>query len=78
MSESKVIAKIVVSLHEDGLIGIDIPEGTESISYEATEDILRRAHQRMLENRLIASAANALLRAQQPAEGEIVDAPNQV
>lgn len=76
MSESKVVAKIVVSLHEDGLIGIDIPEAAEGISYEATEDILRRAYQRMLENRLIASAANAVLRAQQPVEGENGDAAN--
>ena len=76
MSESKVVAKIVVSLQEDGLIGIDIPEGTGNISYEATEDILRRAYQRMLENRLIASAANAVLRAQQPVEGENGDAVN--
>lgn len=76
MSESKVVAKIVVTLHEDGLIGIDIPEETNNISYEATEDILRRAYQRMLENRLIASAANTILRAQKPAEGENGDAVN--
>lgn len=76
MSESQAVVKIIVSLHDSGLIGIDVPEGSENISYEATEDILRRAHQRMLENRLIASAANAILRAQQPAEGASGDATN--
>ena len=60
----QVVGSVLVSLMDTGLITIDSPDGAPSIGYEATEDLIRRAYQRMVENRLISSSVGALLQAQ--------------
>lgn len=64
-TENKTLAGIVVTLKENGLITIDALEGYSAIAYEETEELLRKAHQRMVENRIIANTINALTKAQQ-------------
>lgn len=60
----QVVGSVLVSLMDTGLITIDSPEGTPTIGYEATEDLIRRAYQRMVENRIISNSVSALLQAQ--------------
>jgi len=59
----QVLGSVVISLMETGLITIDTPEGAPTIGYEATEDLLRRAYQRMVENRIVSNSVSALLQA---------------
>lgn len=59
-----VIGTVTISLLDSGLITVDTPEGAPSIGYEATEDLVRRAYQRMVENRIISNSVSALLQAQ--------------
>lgn len=74
----QVIGSVVISLMETGLITIDTPEGAPNIGYEATEDLVRRAYQRMVENRIVSNSVNALLQAQaaQAQQGVGQDAAN--
>ncbi len=60
----QVVGSVLVSLMDTGLITIDTPEGAPTIGYEATEDLLRRAYQRMVENRIVSNSVSALLQAQ--------------
>ena len=81
IQQPTVIGSVVVSLLDSGLISVDAPDGAPSIGYDATEDLLRRAYQRMVENRLISSSVSALLQAQaaqSQSQGSSLDAFNQV
>lgn len=69
-NENKTVAGVVVTLKENGLISIDAVEGYNPIAYEETEELLRKAHQRMVENRIIANTINALVRSQETAAAE--------
>ncbi len=60
----QVLGSVVISLMDTGLITIDTPEGAPTIGYEATEDLVRRAYQRMVENRIVSNSVSALLQAQ--------------
>jgi hypothetical protein len=62
--ELEVIGAVVISLKSNGLITIDSVEGAPNIGYEATEDLIRRAYQRMVENRIVSNSVTALLQAQ--------------
>ncbi len=60
----QALGSVVISLMDTGLITIDTPEGSPTIGYEATEDLVRRAYQRMVENRIVSNSVSALLQAQ--------------
>ena len=60
----QVLGSVVISLMDTGLITIDTPEGAPTLGYEATEDLVRRAYQRMVENRIVSNSVSALLQAQ--------------
>ena len=62
--ELETIGAVAISLKSNGLITIDSVEGTPNIGYEATEDLIRRAYQRMVENRIVSNSVTALLQAQ--------------
>ena len=68
--EVETIGSVIISLKNTGLITIDTPEGSPSIGYEATEDLIRRAYQRMVENRIISNSVTALIQAQAQQEVE--------
>lgn len=72
------IASVTISLMDTGVITIDSPEGANSIGYEAIEDLIRRAYQRMVENRIVSNSVSALLQAQaaQAQQGGQQDATN--
>lgn len=78
--EVETVGAVVISLKSNGLITIDSVEGAPNIGYEATEDLIRRAYQRMVENRIISNSVSALLQAQaaqvqaqQESEGNAAD-----
>jgi hypothetical protein len=78
--EVETVGAVVISLKNNGLITIDSVEGTPNIGYEATEDLIRRAYQRMVENRIVSNSVSALLQAQaaqvqaqQESEGNATD-----
>jgi hypothetical protein len=59
-NQSKDIAAVVVSIKENGAISIDLPDEFKGLGYSDIEELLRRAHQKLVENRLITTTVNLL------------------